>query len=339
VRLLNTITVRSNGHDREVRLAVGDLAALPASEAVDILVVSAFPNNYLPTSGSVIGALFRRGISVEKLAANKEVDLRKFSSCWLSREIDLPGVHFRRVLCFEPAFRGEACEVVGDIFRSLIPFTTLEPPIARIALPLVASGDQGESSETMLDALTEAAVHWIQIGLQVECILIVLHKSAQLKSLEEVFSRVQQRHIQPQAEANSAPFRFDMFISYASKNAAEVDVLVNTLRAERPSLRVFVDRFELRQGVPWQSHIFDAIDASRKVLCVLSSDYVVSKVCKEEFNIAMIRHRESAESVMLILYLYTATLPTYMKLFQYLDAREGNAEKIARAARTLIDEV
>jgi hypothetical protein len=40
-------------------------------------------------------------------------------------------------------------------------------------------------------------------------------------------------------------------------------------------------------------------------------------VCKEEFNIALFRHRESEGGVLLPIYLYTAELPTYMKLIQY----------------------
>ena len=52
-------TVGDLGAERSIMLYVGDLAALPAHEAVDILVVSAFPNDYVATPRSLIGALHR----------------------------------------------------------------------------------------------------------------------------------------------------------------------------------------------------------------------------------------------------------------------------------------
>src|SRR5262249_32086740 len=142
--LIDTIAVRRQGNERLVMLFVGDLASLPKSEAVDVLIVSAFPDDYIPTRTRLIGPRARVGVSVAKLAQDKEIDLRQFSSCWLSRRIERPGVHFQRLLCFEPWHRGTAPEVVGDIFRSLVPFTAGNPPISQVALPLVASGDQGE---------------------------------------------------------------------------------------------------------------------------------------------------------------------------------------------------
>ena len=137
-----------------------------------MLIVSAFPDDYYPTRNSLIGALSRAGVSVAELAEHKEVDLRHFSSCWLSRPIERPGINFRRVLCFEPGYRGKAPEVVGDVFRSMVPFTTGTPPITKVAMPLLASGDQGEPAEAMLDALTDASVRWLSAGLALERIKI-----------------------------------------------------------------------------------------------------------------------------------------------------------------------
>lgn len=113
----------------------GDLTKLPEREAVDALVVSAFPDDYTPTSTSLIGALERVGVSVAELAQNKEVDLRDFSSCWLSHPINRKHVYFRRILCFEPWYRGRAPEVVGDIFRSIAPFAAGRGPLFEANAP------------------------------------------------------------------------------------------------------------------------------------------------------------------------------------------------------------
>jgi len=334
--LIDAITVRHQGNERQVLLFVGDLARLPECEAVDILVVSAFPDSYTPTRSSLIGALARAGISVADLARDKEVDLRQFSSCWLSRPVGRPGVHFRRVLCFEPRHRGRAPEVVGDIFRSIVPFTTGKPSISQVAMPLVATGHQREAPETMLEALADAAVHWLSTGLPLDRIKIVLHAPADSPSLREVFACVKRRHPTAAPGPQQRPFRFDAFISYSHKNKEAVDYLVAQLLTLRPALRVFVDRLELRPGSPWQQHIFDSLDEARKVICVFSPDYLASKVCKEEFNIALFRHRESADGVLLPVYLHTADLPTYMKLVQYEDVREDDRAKLAQAAEKLL---
>jgi hypothetical protein len=66
VFLLATHVVRHTAGDKYIKLYQGDLAAIPKNEAVDLLIVSAFPDDYVPTPTSLIGALYRRGISVAK---------------------------------------------------------------------------------------------------------------------------------------------------------------------------------------------------------------------------------------------------------------------------------
>jgi len=347
MELIDSIPVHHGGVARAVNLYTGDLAAIPAHEAVDVLVVSAFPNDYLPTRTSLIGALHRVGVSVADLARDKEVDLRSFSSCWLSRPIQTPNQHFRRILCFEPAHRGAAPEVVGDIFRSIVPFATGTPPVRQIAMPLVASGDQGEPAEAMLEALVDAAVHWLAGGLTLDTIKVVLRESDATPALRATFARAKERPAQAakstgesgepvdSGQRSDSAHQFDVFISYCHKDKAAADELVAALKAHRPSIRIFLDRLELRTGSAWQQHIFESLDASRKVVCLFSPAYIASKVCTEEFNIALMRHRDVESGVLLPVYLRTAGLPGYMRMLQYEDVREGDSIKIAATAEKL----
>ena len=57
MELLDEIVLQSATGPRTIELLLGDLAALPPEHAVGVLVVSAFPGNYLPTRFSLIGAL------------------------------------------------------------------------------------------------------------------------------------------------------------------------------------------------------------------------------------------------------------------------------------------
>jgi len=273
---------------------------------------------------------------VTELAQRKAVDLRQFSSCWLSEVIDQPDAGFRRILCFEPAYRGNATEVVGDIFRSIIPFTTGQPPIHSIAMPLVAAGDQGEDPDAMLTALVDAAGHWLSTGMPLDHINIVLPSTTDIELRKQTFARVKAALTLPQSHAD---FKFDAFVSYSWDNKAAVDQLVNCFQSSRPNLRLFVDRLELHPGAAWQQHIFESLDHSRKIICMYSPSYLKSRICQEEFNMALLRHRESKDGVLLPVFLQTAQLPTYMRMTQYHDAREGDLDKITQTAEELLSHI
>jgi hypothetical protein len=333
MRLVDEIQVPYKDCRRSVRLYVGDLAHIPAKEAVDLLVVSAFPNSYFPSTTSLVGALHRRGVSVASLATKKAVDLRQFSSCWLSEEVDQPGINFRRILCFEPACEGSAAEVVGDVFRSIVPFTTGSPPIKTLAMPILASGDQGNSASAMLQALLEASIHWLGIGLPLESIKIVAFGEEQLGALRRTFTQAKETTKASKPPAASRRWEYDAFISYSHQNRDDVDSFVENLLRSRPGARLFVDRLELQPGCSWQQKLYEVIDECAKVIPFLSPQYVESKVCKEEFNIAFYRHREAEEGVLLPVYLLSAQLPTYMKLAQWVDCREAERGRIAEAAK------
>ena len=159
-----------------LELSSGDLAALGPGDGCDLIVVSAFPGDYTPTAGSLIGALSRHGLAVAELARDPEFDLRSSTSCWLSRPI--PGARgtfgFDRLLCYEPRTPAMAATVVGDVFRALVPFVGPPTGIRDVAMPLVASGDQHRPREEMLSAILSAAEHWMSFGLPLDRLRVVV---------------------------------------------------------------------------------------------------------------------------------------------------------------------
>lgn len=337
MRLLDSLSVKQGPNTRHIELYHGDLSKIPPDEAVDLLVVSAFPNDYVPTWGSLIGALHRQGLSVYELAQHKAVDLRKAFSCWLSGDIGVlyERFGFRRVLCFEPLVRGAPAEVVGEIFQSLMPFAHGEPPIATVAMPLVASGDQGVAISEILSPLLEAATRWLALGLPIDRLKIVEYSQSKASELARGFAAFKSGFA-PDPIGSSPRFAYHSFISYSHRNRDAVDYMVTELKRRKPDVRVFLDRQDIDTGHSWQQGIFDALDDCHTVVAVYSPPYLQSKVCKEEFNIALFRHRESKTGVLLPVYLFSAELPTYMKLVQFLDCREGDHARLADACRDIV---
>ncbi|MCJ7682357.1 MAG: hypothetical protein MUP70_16640, partial [Candidatus Aminicenantes bacterium] len=175
MKRLESLSIAHRMENRNIELYQGDLTDMSQTEGVDILVISAYPGDYCPTLGSVIGALNEKGISVARLAEDKMVDLRNISSCWLSKEIvsEDPGIRFKHLLCFEPGERGKSPEIVGDIFRSLAPVLGDELSLHTVAIPLVACGDQRTPIDQMLPPLLEAAARWMSLGLNLTELKIV----------------------------------------------------------------------------------------------------------------------------------------------------------------------
>lgn len=350
MELLDNISVQAQGISKTVELWRGDLTDIPVAEAVDVLVVSAFPDHYAPTTGSLIGALDRRGLSVAKLAEDKEEDLRKSFGCWMSRELGqlAPGLEFHRILCFEPYTKGRPTEVVGDIFRSLAPFLVGDQAIETVAMPLVACGSIGEQPEAILPPLVHAAVKWMKLGLPLRRLKIVVRTSTNVALVAEQFAALK-RELQPPspaepttrptAPATSPPTSatqrdYDLFISYCWANSDVVHPFVEDLKRARPGVMVFLDRQELDPGVSWQAKIFDALDRCRKVVSFYSPDYLNSKMCQEEYNIARLRDREEG-NVLFPIYVRSTNLPASWRTVNYLDCREADPGKLQKAVDAL----
>lgn len=333
--LLDVIEVECNGKIRRIELHQGDLTVLTPEDAVDILILSAFPNDYLPTPSSLIGALFRKGISVEMLSHNKAVDLRQAFSCWLSLPVTAtdPGIQFGRILCFEPLVRGTPPDVVGDIFRALSPFLADDPPIRTAAMPIVAAGDQGYPIVAMLEPLIEAAVNWMRIGLPLEKLKIFAYSRFSAEEASEAFAKLKMRLMPP--KRLSTGFEYDVFISYSRKNAEPSSILATSL--EKAGLNVYIDVQSLQKGVSWQQHIFNALDNCAKVVVFYSPPYIESKICQEEFNIAWTRAREEESQIIFPIYWESAHLPTYMKMLNFLDCREAQADRLQGACSQIVD--
>ena len=335
--VVDVLEIATPGGSARIELHHGDLTRMRSDDAVDVLVLSSYPNDYYPVEGSLIAALYRKGISVAALAENKHVDLRAAFSCWLSEEIRSqdPGIRFARILCFESLYRGAgAPEAVGDIFRALAPFVAGELRVSTIAMPVLAAGSQGYTAADILPPLLESAVEWLKAGLPIRKIAIYAHGATQAREAQKLFLQARQRFALDARGAPKSEPKYDAFVSYAREDSSAALAIAGHLKDNK--LRVFVDQLELIHGAAWQQHMFEALDSSRRVVAIYSPDYVSSKVCQEEFNIAWARGRKISANVLFPVYWRSGELPTYMDMLNFLDCREQARLKLDEACQALV---
>jgi hypothetical protein len=113
-------------------------------------------------------------------------------------------------------------------------------------------------------------------------------------------------------------------VSCTRRNADKAKVVLEELHHLRPPLRFFYDQMSLRAGTAWQQEIYDAVESCAAFVALYSPDYLQSKVCLEEFHLAKFCNPEAGLAALLPLYVYSASLPAYVKMLNYIDCREGD---------------
>jgi hypothetical protein len=235
------------------------------------------------------------------------------------------------VIGFEPEMRGEPPELVGDIFRALDWILAVRPGIRSVAMPIVAAGDAGYPIATMLSPLLAAARPWLELGLGLNSIAIAALGDESGREALRVFEAAKSAYVEPAAPVTSGS-DFDVFVSYSHVDSATANSLVSMLRELRPACRVFLDREALEVGGAWQEEIYESIERSRYVVALLSPAYLSSKPCKDEFGIARLHGDRLGRKILLPVYAFDADLPTRMLYVQFLDAREGDLDRLRDAA-------
>ena len=345
MRLLADWKIRHHDQERTIELYWGDLSMLSPQHAVDVLVVSAFPNDYMPTPTSLIGALYRNGISVARLALTKQKDMREEFSCWMSEPV--PGASgFKRILCIESGWHGSPPEITDDIFRALAPCSISEFPNGSVAMPLIGAGDQGYPPDLIMKSILHAAVFWFRRGLNLRVIKIVAYSDkvaavAQKAFLEAKQADSVQQLTQPgEFRGLTAPVggpdeSFDVFLSYAHEDLAAAQAVVKLIEAQAPRARIFFDRQDLAPGASWLLNIAESLDASRWVAPLYTPNYWKSKYCKDEFAAAFIRQNDAGRQILYPLYYRRAEIPSLFLTVQFADCQEGDDSKLAVACKML----
>jgi hypothetical protein len=332
---LSELKVSDGSAVRTIAVYHGDLTAIPEEHAVDILVLSAFRNDYLTTSTSLIGALDAVGLSVGELAADKEHDLRSTCAFWLSKPISgaLRGLHIGRIACFESGFRGPPTAVVGDLFRGLFPFVSGANDFV-VAMPLLAAGDQQYPPAVMFDAIIYAASHWMARGLSISELKIVIRDRPIADALA---SRLKQVTPPAPVQAQKSRTAFDVFLSFSSADTDGARVVKDALQNRSDVGPIFDYRLAIDKGVSWQAKIDEAITSCRSIVTIISPNYIASPECQEELFQARLRHKREGGLVLFPIYWrkWEGDLALWLQLISAADCREADTARLAASVSSL----
>jgi hypothetical protein len=194
-----------------------------------------------------------------------------------------------------------------------------------VAMPLLASGDQGWQKETMLKAILEAASHWLARGLPIRELKIVLRdqdEAAHLATLMEEFKKA----VTPGKPALDKSDAYDVFLSFSSQDAEVAEKASEELRRRKKSIRIFDFRLAIDKGASWQNEIDSVISSCKAVVAILSRQYFESPECQEEIGQARLRNKRSSTPVLFPIYWSDIgiELALWLQAINYADCRERN---------------
>ncbi len=315
--------VTKNG--KKLQLLKGDLTSIPDIHKVDILVVSAFSNDYYPTSSSLIGALNDAGLSVAELANHKESDLRAQFNCWLSQEIEFRNIS--RILCFEPTDWNNPYSLIAGIFQSIMPFT-ISYSIKSVAMPLVLTGHQGFPSQNVIKELISTSLVWLSHDSSLEIIKIVEIDEAKIELLVEAFEN--QIQIDKQKTDNQD---FDFFVSYTRKDAMLANIINESLGKR---FSIFFDSDTIEIGENWVGKMNKGLQSSKRFIVCFSPDFFKSDPCNYELMFCNKKLIVQPVDCILPICFYPTTLQYPWDSLNYYDATPGSIDKVNEFCNKII---
>jgi hypothetical protein len=221
--------------------------------------------------------------------------------------------------------------LVADLFRGLFPFLD-DRKSQIVAMPIMASGDQGYPKEIMLRSILRAASHWFARGLAIGELKIVERNAASAKQLAKVMADFKSS-LAISALMPTHSKQFDVFLSFSTEDRNAADCAKVALSNEPSVQRVFDFRFGIDQGSSWQEEIDRAISSCSAIIAILSPAYFRSPECREELMQARLRNKHAERTLLFPVYWRSSQkeFPLWLRTLNYDDCRESDYKKLTSA--------
>lgn len=286
--LLDSFDLMIENKPCQIRVFQSDLTK--CSESYDVVACSAFRGSYIPTPGTLIGALFSNlSISVDYLAQRPEINMQSLG-CWLSAEI--PG-KIRRIACIElldwniwlkMRYHGEQESGVSTLLKST--FLSLrhlletaaesDIPIHNIAMPVLGAGDQKIDTEYIAPPLFNQCMNMFRMINSLKT--IDFYEISPVRAIK--FCGILKSML-PRT-SNIMP---SVFISYSSKQIDRAHELRNTLTNNGFSVWIAPEGIPI--GSNYLNEIPAAISNSKALVLMLTQDAMQSPWVRRETSSAI----------------------------------------------------
>ncbi|XP_066289262.1 ankyrin repeat domain-containing protein 50-like [Branchiostoma lanceolatum] len=126
-------------------------------------------------------------------------------------------------------------------------------------------------------------------------------------------------------------FEFDAFVSANQRDFSWVNEWVQQLESPPHNLKICVHHRDFKSGVPISHNIDRAVANSRKILIVLSQNFLSSNWCKVELKAAIEKELSSDKYCVLPMLKSECEIPDELAHLTYLDCKDGTVD-VARLA-------
>jgi len=310
--------IQSQWGEKEIEVVNGLLQDL--NESADLLVCSAFKDNYVPTFSSMIGALYwDYGISVAELAQSPLINLRDLG-VWISHAV--PDFPFHHIACVEiKAHMGT--DVGMDAMRGLYEtlFFALKHcklrgiDVASVAMPVLGTGNQFIPLKTSLIPMISECVSALKTIPELKRILIFNPDARACACISEML-----------ADGGLSYGERSAFISYSHRDAAVANMLANGLEAN--GIKPWIDHRMIRNP-DYAEEIVKGISEAEAFLILVSSASMQSPdVLREVRNAGMFADRRGLliRPVLLERIAYPPKFSYYLAGLDYTDLTEPPLE-------------
>lgn len=345
---VNYINVHRKDYTGRIELHQGSVEGLAPEDETDLLIVYLRKRGeYKANQDSALAALNRAGYSLAELEkeTKPQPSYRRHYHCWLSRQLPkprLPGLEFKRLLVYEDP--GEELtrddNIILDIMKCLTTVIGGDVQIQSVLIPLSGALLSPSLRKHFVKAAVEVAYSWLQMGLPVREVKILLPETDITKDLE-TFETVKKKLTETKEFQIQQNINYDVFFSYAQGDREAATEMMEYLRGKNSSIRIFDaeprDVSVRKRGVV-NLETTEAISQSRIFLSLLSDDYFHSVECTEAFSLAYCRDFDSQGNFIIPLFWRSCDLtPLARRLVatEGVDCRESSFE----SAAMLLDEI
>ena len=298
---LNTISVNTPFGEKSLSVHCCDICEW--REPLDVMTISAFRRDYYPVQSTLLGALLRKGISVENLARDPAIDLRDLCNVWLSREVQGAALPFSRIGCIEMVSlhnQDQSTDLEQSILSSIHAYflmldlaTCAGMCVESLGLPVLGGGNQHVATELISIPVLNECLSFLMRNEWVRDIHIITRNQGQAyqfaRALDTSYSFAQSstRADASVPGANAAQTADKLaFISYSSGDKNIADNLC--VKLESRGIKAWYAPRDVRSG-DYASSIVDAIERCTHFVVIIGEHSLKSQHVLNEIDLAFHR--------------------------------------------------